>query len=155
MQCVFSTFPFIPTSPSLSSGVVRPINHRASAYHLGAPIACQSSDKMDFQLSQGSQARSGRMENRQTSAAPLPLLTFCLLFVFLQLCSALVPLLLSSLPSSCLSDLLAGWLEHEKKKKKRLVVKGQIPVHNSGGSVMLPQQVSLVSEYFNSGWIFN
>lgn len=77
--------PHSPLSPSLhSSAVVRPINHRASAYHLGAPIACQSSDKMDFQLSQGSQAGPGRMENRQTSAALLPLLTFfCLLFGFL------------------------------------------------------------------------
>ncbi|TKS77100.1 MICOS complex subunit mic25a [Collichthys lucidus] len=43
---------------SRGSGVVRPINRRASAYHLGAPIACQSSDKMDFQLSQGSLART-------------------------------------------------------------------------------------------------
>lgn len=92
-----------PHFPSRSSGVVRPINHRDQAYHLGAPIACQSSDKMDFQLSPGSQAGSGRMENRQASAAPLPLLTLCLLFVFLLLS----PTVLGPCPSSPLSTALA------------------------------------------------
>lgn len=53
------------------------------AYQLGVPIACQSSDKMDFHLTRA--PRLCRMENRQTfSAPPLPLLSISLL-VFLQL----------------------------------------------------------------------
>ncbi|MED6233670.1 hypothetical protein ATANTOWER_014767 [Ataeniobius toweri] len=56
-----STHHSISIPPSLSSGLVRSINCRTSAHHLGVPIACQSSDKMDFQLSQGSQVGFCRM----------------------------------------------------------------------------------------------
>lgn len=113
--------PSISIPSSLSSGVVRPINHRASAYHLGAPIACQSSDKMDFQLSQGSRAGPGRMENRQTlAAAPLLCLgrlSVCYLFFSFDLLphSASVPLpLLATLPLTLLiTGLPAGATQNE------------------------------------------
>lgn len=132
-----------PPHPCLSGGVVRPIKHRARVYQLGAPIACQSSDKMDFQLSQGSQARSGRMENRRTSVAPLPLLTFCQLFVFLFRSPGVLGPCPSPPPSapalSVLSDVLAGATRNEY----RLVVKVQIPMRQPGGSVSSPRRYLL------------
>lgn len=78
-----SFHPFIPQQ----FGVVRSINCRATAYHLGLPIACQSSDKMDFQLSQGSQAGFCKMGSRLTSSAPL---TSRWLFVFLFLSPSVI-----------------------------------------------------------------
>lgn len=116
--------PPIFTPPSLSSGVVRPINHRASAYHLGVPIACQSSDKMDFQLSQGSQAgfcRMGEQGGFSCSSAS-PGLLVCYLFFSFHLLQCLAPLLLLSPACSfCLCDLLdrTTWNENT------LIMKGQ------------------------------
>lgn len=105
-------------SPSFNSGMVRPINHWASAYHLGAPIACQSSDKIDFQLSQGSEAGPGRLENRQTSAAPLPLLLLVIFFFLSPTALGLFSLPHSLLPSLCITDVT--WNEN------RVVVKDQM-----------------------------
>lgn len=124
--------------PSLAHGVVRPINHRALAYHPGAPIACQSSDKMDFQLSQGSQVGSSRMEGGRTCAAPLPLPTsVCCSFLpsYLPLWSAPVPLL-SPLSSCCFSHLLARATWHENPRCRCITYLG-------GGEVW-PQQTLVI-----------
>lgn len=150
--------PHSPPSPSLHPSAVEwsgLSTTEPQPITTGAPIACQSSDKMDFQLSQGSQAGSGRMENRQTSAAHLPLLTFCLLLGFfsfyLLLCSAPVPLLLSALPSVCLCDLLAG----NHVKWKYACCKSPDTGALSGRQCGATPASLLSQSNFNSGWIFN
>lgn len=153
MQYVFSsTFPSISIPLSLSCGVVRPINHRASAYRLGAPNACQSSDKMDFQFSQGSQTRIGRVVNRQNFAALLPPDFLFVICFSLSISDCVQPMSLFfylRLPYS------VSLICRPEPLENRPVVKVQIPVPYWAGRVMLSQQVFSVSHCFNSGWIFN
>lgn len=116
---------FPPSVPQLWIGqAYQPA--QATAYRLGAPNACLSSDKMDFQFSQGSQTGSGRLESRQTFSTPLPLLTFlfaiwCFSF-YLQLCpsSSVSPDLTQSPPPDS-----PAW---PSQNGIRLVVRVKIPV---------------------------
>lgn len=118
---------------------------QATAYHLGAPNACLSSDKMDFQFSQGSQAGSGRLESRQTFSTSLPLLTFlfaiwCFSF-HLQLypSSSVLPDLTQPPPPIVRLDPLKmelGWLWGSRYQWSVLAS-------------------PLCRDCFNSGWIFN